>query len=77
MLTRLNRWKHFTAMALIGDGLMAVVRPQRDAHAWAVGPRPWRAAMRKLDEHPNLTRVLGGVQVAAVMYWLLSQEHED
>ena len=24
-----RRWQHFTAMALIGDGMMAIVRPHR------------------------------------------------
>ena len=41
-----RRWQHFTAMALIGDGMMAIVRPHRDAQAWNVGPKPWRGMMR-------------------------------
>ena len=41
-----RRWQHFTAMALIGDGMMAIVRPHRDAQAWNVGPKPWRGLMR-------------------------------
>lgn len=39
MILTTNRWKHFTAMVLIGDGVMAAVNPRHDAHAWAKGPR--------------------------------------
>jgi hypothetical protein len=77
MPSTLSRWKHFAALALIGDGLMAVVRPPNDAGEWAVGPLAWRKAMPGLGNHPNLTRVLGGVQAAAAMYWLLSQERQQ
>jgi hypothetical protein len=76
MLSGLNRWKHFTAMALLGDGLLAIVRPRHAANAWAVGPLAWRKVMHGLDNHPNLTRVIGGVQAAAAMYWVLTQEEQ-
>jgi hypothetical protein len=72
-----NRWKYFAAMALIGDGVMALVRPRRDANAWVAGPRLWRSAMRGLAEHPGLTRTLGGLQVAAVMCWVLRQKSSE
>ena len=47
-----RRWKHFTAMALIGDGVMAVIRPQNDALAWKHGPKPWKALMGELRNAP-------------------------
>jgi hypothetical protein len=74
MLLATNRWKHFAAMALIGDGVMAIVRPHHDADAWAHGPRPWRRLMRGLDRHPVLTRLIGAAQVAGGVYWALSRE---
>ena len=63
-------------MLLIGDGIMALVHPQRDAHAWKAGPAPWRALMQTLQEHPLLTRTIGAAQVAGGIWWALRQESE-
>jgi hypothetical protein len=38
MLEPAKQWKHFAAMLLIGDGVMALICPEWDAEAWAVGP---------------------------------------
>ena len=69
-----RRWSHFTAMVLIGDGMMAIVRPRRDAQAWNVGPRPWRKMMRSLAHHPNLTRCVGIAQVVGGILWASLEE---
>jgi hypothetical protein len=74
MLLSSKQWKHFAAMALIGDGVMAMVRPHHDAQAWASGPRPWRALMNGLNRRPVLTRLIGAAQVAGGVYWALSRE---
>jgi hypothetical protein len=72
-----KRWKHFAAMALIGDGVMALVHPQRDAAAWARGPAPWRALMSSLHDRPVLTRTIGAAQIAAGVWWALQQEQTE
>jgi hypothetical protein len=77
MLIASKRWRHFVAMALIGDGVMAVVHPKRDAEAWKVGPRPWRKLMQKFRECPALTRAVGAAQIAGGIWWALYQEKED
>ncbi len=77
MLFAPKRWKHFAAMALIGDGVMAVVHPQRDARAWAAGPAPWRALMHTLHERPMLTRTIGAAQVIGGIWWALSEEKPE
>jgi hypothetical protein len=69
-----KRWKHFAAMAVIGDGVMAVVRPQHDAMAWKQGPRPWRRLMGDLHERPTLTRMIGIAQIVGGVWWALHQE---
>ena len=76
MLLTPKRWKHFAAMALIGDGVMAIVHPQRDAAAWHAGPKPWRSLMAALHDRPQLTRVIGVAQVVGAVYWALQQESE-
>jgi len=77
MLLPSKRWKHFTAMALIGDGVMAVVCPRSDALAWERGPKSWRRLMRKLQGHPTLTRAIGAVQIIGGICWVLHHEEED
>ena len=74
MLFPPKRWKHFAAMALIGDGVMALVRPQHDALAWKRGPKPWRKLMGELHDRPALTRIIGIGQIVGGVYWALQQE---
>jgi hypothetical protein len=77
MLLASKRWKHFTAMALIGDGVMAVVHPRRDALAWEGGPKVWQKLMRGLHDRPGLTRLIGAAQIIGGVYWALHHEKED
>ncbi|MHB1698727.1 MAG: hypothetical protein ACYCSN_01105 [Acidobacteriaceae bacterium] len=70
------RWKHFVAMALIGDGVMAILRPEYDAQAWNVGPPGWKRLMRLLRKHPGLTRCLGVVEVAGGVWMALANEEK-
>jgi hypothetical protein len=74
MLTESKRWRHFAAMVLIGDGVMGLVRPRRDAEAWAKGPRPWRTMMRYLAERPALARTIGAAQIVGAVAWALHEE---
>lgn len=76
-LTNPTRAKHFAAMVLIGDGVMALIRPAADAKAWKQGPKPWRNLMHGLSKRPTLTRAIGIAQIAAGIYWALKQEDSD
>ena len=71
-----RRWKHFAAMALIGDGVMAVLKPEDDALAWKHGPAPWKALMGSLEERPTLTRCIGAAQIVGGIWWALHQARE-
>ena len=72
------RYKHFAAMILIGDGIMALLRPQQDALAWKAGPKPWRDLMHHLHGRPNITRLIGAAQIVGGVYWAIQQEsHEN
>jgi hypothetical protein len=71
---RLQRWQHFTAMVLIGDGVMALIHPRKDALAWRRGPAAWQRLMTELHERPALTRVIGALQLAGGIAWALQQE---
>ena len=73
LLTGSKRVEHFAAMVLIGDGVMALVHPTRDAHAWNKGPKAWRRLMEQLADRPMLTMAIGAAQVAGGIWWALSQ----
>ena len=64
-----KRWKHFCVMFLIGDGMMAAVRPERAAKAWVAGPKLWRDLMENLAEHPHLTRAIGIAEAGFGLWW--------
>ncbi len=72
-----KRWQHFTAMVLIGDGMMAVIHPQKDALAWKRGPKPWQELMHRLHERPGLTRMIGVAQIVGGVCWALRQEKAE
>jgi hypothetical protein len=72
-----TRAKHFAAMVMIGDGVMALIDPERDAKAWKKGPKMWRNVMHELSKRPVLTRVIGVAQIAGGIYWALKQEEMD
>jgi hypothetical protein len=56
--------KYLTAMMLIGDGVLAMLRPYRDAMTWDIGPKSWRAMMHYLSDHPDTLRAIGAAEVA-------------
>lgn len=71
------RWKDMAAMLLIGDGVMAMICPRRDTSVWKMGPPEWNRLMKYLHERPGLTRLVGAVQVAATVTWVLNGPCEE
>jgi hypothetical protein len=68
------RWQHLAAVMLIGDGLLALVTPERDALAWRVGPEPFRSLMSYMAKRPALTRWVGATQIAVGVWWAMQEE---
>lgn len=68
------RMRHFLALLLIGDGVVALIRPEHDAAAWSQGPWLWRQAMQHLKKNPTTTRLVATTQIVAGIYWLISEE---
>ena len=60
-------------MALIGDGVMAIISPEDDALAWKHGPQIWKNFMGELQERPALTRTIGALQIVGGICWALHQ----
>ena len=76
LLNDARRVEHFAAMVLIGDGVMALVHPSKDADAWKKGPQVWRRLMEALAERPGLTMAIGAAQVAIGVAWALRQSRD-
>ena len=61
---RWSQLKYLAAILLIGDGILAMLRPYRDAQAWSLGPQAWKDLMRYLSEHPEMLRTIGAAEIA-------------
>ena len=68
-----QRLKDMAAMALVGDGVLALLMPDRRMRVWYQGPGWWETAIGALLKRPNLVRVLA-VAEAGVGIWLASRE---
>ncbi len=64
-------------MVLIGDGVMALVHPSKDARAWKTGPKAWRELMEALAARPMLTMAIGAAQVAGGIWWAFRQTRQE
>jgi hypothetical protein len=69
-----KRVKYIAASFLVGDGVMALLDPERVAEVWVDGPRPWRKMMRGLAKQPNLIRVIGAAEAAFGVWMALKDE---
>ena len=68
------KMRHITAAVLVGDGLLALVSPERDALAWRMGPEPFRTLMGFMAKRPSLARLVGATQIAVGIWWALREE---
>lgn len=59
-----SQLRYLTAIVLLGDGILAMLRPHRDAHAWSMGPQAWKDLMQYLSDHPEMLRAIGVAEVA-------------
>lgn len=71
---RAKQWKYAAAMLLIGDGVLAMLRPRQEPEAWNAGPRPWKAFMRYLADHPEMNRAIGAAETAMGLALVAGEE---
>jgi hypothetical protein len=67
------------ALAAIGDGVMALIKPREHVALWSSGPAWWRWMVEPLERRPGLTRALGIAGIAFGL-WLATRaegEAED
>lgn len=68
-----KRLKEFAGMALVGDGAVGLLMPERHCRLWEIGPEPCRNMIDWFARHPGLTRVLAAVEMGFGM-WLASHQ---
>ena len=58
------------AMMMIGDGLIASLRPRSHLRLWRAGPAPWRRLVLEMERRPALSAAVGAAE-AALGLWLV------
>jgi hypothetical protein len=61
---KLRCLKTLTAMILIGDGFLSMLRPDRHVPTREMGPEAWKSLTHYLSDHPDLLRAIGVAEVA-------------
>lgn len=59
-----------TAVAMIGDGALALLVPAEHMRTWISGPRWCRELINFFAERPGLTRVVGAVEICTAVWWV-------
>ncbi|MBI3912106.1 MAG: hypothetical protein HY320_14395 [Armatimonadetes bacterium] len=67
------RVREAAAMAMIGDGMLGVLEPKRHCRVWEFGPKPYQEFIEWFVEHPQITRLLGALEVGLGL-WLASRQ---
>ena len=70
-----NRSIEILALAMIGEGALGLIQPERYLRFWRIGPKPLRDFIDWLIDRPDLVRALSGAEVAFGL-WLALREIE-
>lgn len=69
-----SRVKELLAILLIGDGVVALLNPQRHVHLWRRGPKVYRQLMEAFLRRPGMTQLLSAVEVVLGIWWASRQQ---
>jgi len=69
-----KRVKECLGIAMVGDGVVGVLTPERHCRLWQVGPPVMRSTIAWFAERPGLTRVLCAAEAGLGMWLALRQE---
>ena len=73
MPTVRDRLIDVAAAALVGDGVLGLLMPERRLRVWYRGPDWWERTVGSLLRHPTWTRVLAAAEAGAGV-WLACRE---
>ncbi len=66
----MRRVDDLLAVAMIGDGALALLVPAEHMKTWILGPLWWRRLIAFFAERPGLTRCAGALEICAATWWL-------
>jgi hypothetical protein len=64
------------ALAAIGDGVMALIKPREHVALWSTGPAWWRRMVEPFERSPGLTRAMGAAGIAFGLWLAMRAEGE-
>jgi hypothetical protein len=76
MTQAMRRTTETAGMLMIGDAVLALVRPTRHALLWRLGPSWMRDLVEWLAIHPTATRAIAAAELGAGLWLSLRQEPE-
>ena len=65
-----RRLVDLTAVAMIGDGVLAVLLPAEHMKTWICGPQWSRDLVNYFAQRPGLTRTVGAMEICAAVWWV-------
>ncbi|MBT8159530.1 MULTISPECIES: hypothetical protein [Arthrobacter] len=65
-----RRLVDLTAVAMIGDGALALLMPAEHMKTWICGPQWWRDLVTFFASRPGLTRLVGAIEICAAVWWV-------
>lgn len=68
-----RRLKEILGIAMIGEGVVVLLRPRRYSRFWDCGPQWLRAMARGFAQHPETTRAVGFIELMAGIFLALRQ----
>ena len=71
-----ERVKEWVGLMMIGEGVLAALRPQGHIRLWEGGPDWWQRVIGPFARNPELARVVG-VAEALTGYWLAVRQMPD
>jgi hypothetical protein len=68
-----KRMIEILGIAMIGEGMIAALRPRRYSNLWNCGPKWMRACASSSARHPERTRAIGMLELLAGTYLALRE----
>ncbi|HEY2841628.1 MAG TPA: hypothetical protein VGJ26_20885 [Pirellulales bacterium] len=64
-----ERTMEVTALAMIGEGMLGLIRPRRHLHLWNFGPAGYRKMVNAMEEHPDAMRLAFAAELGLGLLW--------
>lgn len=68
-----RRLKELTAMAMIGEGVLALLYPEGHVRLWDFDAPVYHEVVEAFAQRPSLTRLVGALEAGAGLWWAARQ----